>query len=1650
MKVKNKTEIIKGKIKSFFTKSATVMLAFSLGFSSVVSSTASVVYAEDSTSASSSSSGTESGATTTGTVASDGTANGRVQAFISMAQGKQADPSALKNLTQDQLQFLGVYMSNFYVPWVTDLGRDDEQAQKTQDSIKNVLVSGFKFDETIATTFSENLMALNRDVAASALKVGFVKDHNTDIQNGGLQTPNWGISKKDVTWYDLLFVLSGLLYEHKDWASNKDSFRAYVNPDEYGSDKYRYAVFYYKDKKDGKTKEVLRLDTRGQNVTSSAYAIISALRMVDPSKGYGGYLLDIPEGALENNSIEALDAMLEKDFGGDLDKLAERALSAAPIGVSGFGDLFIQGQSRQLVILPVAMNPFTWQTLEYNGKKKGKYGNSLILNSLQYLSLLKSDKLGSFSLDKVREGSPTSNPSNFLKLNVSNVTHFTDMPPKKTFWTSDRGETRGLAFQPVVTYGTNFKDFKDGWFGVGTNNFEKLNEVITSNFMKSNGYTKDLGWNNSEEGAYMSYPMINLPSDSINIVTGTTVFDTNKAYGSSSDTGDSSEDSYGKDADGGVVETLQFFDIVDGSGNVVGQEDVAPTVSFGDNYDSTKTNSMLEVDLATAQSTMDNIYASYAIAGLLSEGNAIAGKLGYVMARNNLPSVPTKAIKLSASAQNDTITKAIRDWLYYLLHPTEGIAYFVELVTNKMNGLLLDWHNDMVGTRGVGVLPGTTRYLGFSGYVTTPELTDLEWTNSMIQWYNSIIIYLIIAIFVVMASYFILGMLTFQKAVLGLVIFSVFSFAPVTITQVSVNLSNRFANFVFGDKFAYWGIVAQQSYFAELADSIDSSNSTYRNYLVELYNKNASESRNQGGDNIVLRWQAPKKMANLVLTNKEEAELGSEATKLINVVLGAQNNSETFSQTTAANYFYRSYTDIANVSMFMYGDMVSNGQLRDMSASVGSSNTSNWSSGLKGSWTNYTSNYQNDRNQGYVLPDSGGSTDGSKAYRIKLPLSGTVYSDATNPSLQGTIKDLQLGEYVGLDQRMFNFSLGDLNSNANLITEMSSTEFDASNGGKYSNDDIKSLAAYGIMSENPFYYFSWGLYDQGLASNPTGTGSFKDLLLSRSDSGFFYNTDNNNEMRDYLDFRSMFTYLIPYLKQGNDLVREWDDTYGIFFYDGVTYEEGHEGDSDIANNPELAQKYWHNVNVARLYNIYTPWVDLMYDSSYAKSEKISYQGETYTVSDPINPATYPTERPMVFSRSEMYDYGLREDQLTKVERKLMAISDKVMAKWYNLLNYYNFADVVLNTSAAMEASFIFNQEFSEANLVGGGINIYPQSLELKNFTYDAFLRMILANSTGESLVIDEEVDGSLYERIVKNSSFTTGIFLIILDILAVYVIPPLKLFIVILLFISAVLVLLISAISVNEDIGKKTLVGVAKAVGVPALGYLGVSVAMSWVVSLFMGNGNTAVTGYDGKSIVLGDPAMTLFVLLVLNAIVLYAYWKVLRQVWAVLRKYGGTVMSHLGGVLAGAGIMAAGTLGFAGRTLKGAGGVVKDTATGVAKGTAKGVAGTVGKVDEKFGITSKGASRALSRMEDKANQRMAKQSYREAKRVVRQENSDTKGVLNKFHNFRNRNVLRTKEYDKIISERKGMSTSEERIHKGSVLNKRNASSKANGEGKDE
>lgn len=915
---------------------------------------------------------------------------------------------------------------------------------------------------------------------------------------------------------------------------------------------------------------------------------------------------------------------------------------------------------------------------------------------------------------------------------------------------------------------------------------------------------------------------------------------------------------------------------------------------------------------SVSESALVSLYCTYLFSSLYNssptdKANTI-GKLGFRMNADQVPEIPSEPLELSDSAKSDLMLTSIRDWLYYLLHPVEGVNYVRELLTNKINGFLLGWHNDMLGTNGVGQTTGTTLYRSNTGYVTTPDLSEIEWTNSLINFYNQCIPFLLIVMIVTMVFAYITGILSLQKSIFGVAIFAIFLLLPVNLINGVVSISNRVSQGIYGEKFTYWALIQQETYASAIEDAANQD--SYSNYLQTLYQTNNAIYSNQGSESIVLKWQAPKKMTSLMVSNDDSYNsLSNQGQELLNAFLGNQMTGESFVDDPESVYMYRSYLDISNYSRIIYRGISEGTQPRQ---GLSNSVTGNVKESLRDALNTIDLDYSTDRNNGYTNLDDGNS-DVDMALRVTTPLSSAIVNDALGKA--GTVDNLGIDGFVGINQNLFNFSLASFNTGNDISQDLlenldnsgsSSAEVDALEDelARYSNQDLVGLAAYGLFSENVFYYFSWDLYDAGLEPSASVNSGYRNLLLGENNAGYFYNTKSNGELKDFMDMKSLFTYIIPYLKQCNDLVNEWDDVYGIFIYDGVPTEEGHWDDPDIQGNAEMEQRYWHNLNVARLYGLYTPWVDVMYDCSYADGEYINAMGERFYVSDPLDPATYPEERPMIFSESEMHEYGLGEGDLTKVERLILDCNRGMEERMYELLNYYNFSDVTLNTAAAMNCAFEFNNTFSENGIFSENHNIYPQSFELADFSYDAFLRFILSNTTGEEMNTTED----FYANIVENSSMTTVLVMLILDVLSMYVLPAFKIFFLIAIFLSALLIIVTTAFRVDPE--QKFIKRLATGVFLPMIKFMVISIGFAYVISLFMGTGNNAVTQTEEISIQMGDPVVVMLAMCAINIIVLILYFSVIKKVVQDIKRNGKMSVNFMGGVFGGAAAMAVGAVG--------------------------------------------------------------------------------------------------------------------------------------------
>lgn len=834
----------------------------------------------------------------------------------------------------------------------------------------------------------------------------------------------------------------------------------------------------------------------------------------------------------------------------------------------------------------------------------------------------------------------------------------------------------------------------------------------------------------------------------------------------------------------------------------------------------------------------------------------------------------------------DTIDDQIKSFIYYLLHPTEGIEYVATWFKNKMSGIFINWHEDVVGSSDSNAVTGMTQYLGFSGYVTTPNLEDISWIASLLSNYNSIIIYLIIIMMVILICYVIVGAITTQRGIMGILMFSFLAFLPPLGINTTVDVINKTCESMYSTKFDYWAAVQTEEYLG-LLNAVENAN-TVTDYVTALMQMNASASASTstggasatGYSGVKVKWLSPKKF-NEMAAFSDEIQKKIEDSKsgmsgwIVNALVATQEYSsgmEFYINSDNASYLYRDLLDIyryGSCSYYLYTDAFGTGGrtfdligatdnndttsdfedcFRTASDCVGSkikmsndtclshyvmANMEKSSSDVGiGEAIRGTSSLTSIR-KGFMYPTASNSTSGDKVNYFGgvnntnaaslLLINNKCIKKAAEcyEQLQKNIDDdgivnlILTADEIVKNHHNVMYGLGQWNFKGGI------NEFITGSIGDYGFEKNGGYDGYyySLYSESPYYYFSFNLRDQVHSSlnytydyqslkNSAGDDDFYKLLI-KDNQGYFYNLSENagdgyGELRDFMNMHDFFYYIMPSLKPGNDLTNLYSDVFdmnisdhstlhlssdGKIFYSGTGYDS-------ISEMKEVLEKmtqeelydFWHDYNVRTVYNAYTPWLNLMYACDYAKPETILVAGKKYTVQNPLDPTSYFTfdnngdmsgGRYMVFSRSEQKARGIQWTDLTTVERKIITLQENVYAQAIRIMDYYNLSNETLISYMAMLELFEFNKAFSQESLVFGNYTLYPQSYELKAFTYDAYLRLILNGATEGSNYQDElQVTGakSIYKRILEKTSLFFGIVLLGNDFVAVYLIPMLKLF----------------------------------------------------------------------------------------------------------------------------------------------------------------------------------------------------------------------------------------------------------------------------------
>ena len=274
--------------------------------------------------------------------------------------------------------------------------------------------------------------------------------------------------------------------------------------------------------------------------------------------------------------------------------------------------------------------------------------------------------------------------------------------------------------------------------------------------------------------------------------------------------------------------------------------------------------------------------------------------------------------------------------------------------------------------------------------------------------------------------------------------------------------------------------------------------------------------------------------------------------------------------------------------------------------------------------------------------------------------------------------------------------------------------------------------------------------------------------------------------RDILDLQNMFTNTVPYMYQVQVLTGGMDGEGG-WLVDG----EG---------NPTLiTEELSLYEGMPQNWLFRSNWVVKLVESpDYNKSATVrDKDGNKYTVSNMLFPECYPEERPMIFSEAQMHAFGLDESMLNLVELKCVEANKQICKKWTLLINYAGTSNIsleVLERQMALDATLIFNEVFSPSGMFNQTYAMYPQTIDLRNISFDSIMKMLMLNVSKDTSYIY----GDTMAALIDTTDIFTSLILLIVAFLCAYIIPGIRTALMALIFYLGFLAILRTIFASNK------------------------------------------------------------------------------------------------------------------------------------------------------------------------------------------------------------------------------------------------------------
>lgn len=756
---------------------------------------------------------------------------------------------------------------------------------------------------------------------------------------------------------------------------------------------------------------------------------------------------------------------------------------------------------------------------------------------------------------------------------------------------------------------------------------------------------------------------------------------------------------------------------------------------------------------------------------------------------------------LEDTKTKEDIEKELINYSYLMLSPEAGREYRTDLVMTGLTDFIYDQYQRIVyGTAVKDNYSLSTTSKSNSGFLHVDNYSENFLTAAFIENYADIAMWIIMISVIIM---FPIGLIKGRKPIWFLVtLFVVINTVLITpsVGEIIPYFTSEMVQTLFTNKMTYWSIseaVTNSDVEADAALQSNELNGLTKDEAQTIVNLIKSLNVVYLDRSLMLKRDISAKTIQEVSDNYSEIQNLRSARWLLPMIMRqySQDNNK-------SDYVYIQIGDLMDdmSNLYWYYDPADATITTSIKPTLTSTQNDKAAvADLDNIYQNATSKlYFKDFKDIYDYDDSSDIEYQSYAYTQSGGVTGTVdvgknLYHTYNYILQGLSVPSRSdyttsADYEGVES-LSQYSDSVKSSGVTIVNNyQNKAEALESVVAKYDRGDretVKSEYGYLWATESPAHFFYGNVKESFNSSMTTGAliGQLQGKYSTNKDGDevrdcFMFATETTSDgteyatgyVRDVLDLQGMFTNMVPYLYQTQIIMGGMDGNGGVLTQE-VIYNEGTD-DEYTATEPIIIDdvSVYEGQNQSWLFR--SNWVvKLMECPEYDKPMTVrDSSGNKYTVTSPLLTECYPDSRPMVFSEAQMKAYGLDEGDLNVVELKCIKANKDIVDKWTLLINYAGTSGItleILERQMAIDAMLVFNDVFSPSSTFNSAYEMYPQTLDLRNISFDSVMKMLMINVSHDTSYIYGDTMNSL----IENTDLITAVFLLLDAFLCAAVIP---------------------------------------------------------------------------------------------------------------------------------------------------------------------------------------------------------------------------------------------------------------------------------------